>query len=405
MESLAAGGDAVARAPDGRVVFIDGAAPGDLVEVALIEQKARFARGRVIEVIEAGAARVVPPCPVADRCGGCPWQMVSAEGQRAAKQAIVERALGRLVSVRPIIAAPVALGYRLRATLHANGGRLGFLARRSHELVEHARCMALEPSLDEALALARAHEDGALARALGEEGALRGTVTPSGEVQLALEPGRGASLDALARIAAALLGRANIAGVLVDRAAVGAALVDAGAPSAAHWVSAAGFRQANHAQNDRLRALVCAALDASGRTVLELYAGDGNFTRDLAGARKLVAVEEDACAIARLQRSLPGVSAARAKVEDELARRVRAGERWDRVLLDPPRTGAKDAMAAIAGLEPTRVVYVSCDPATLARDARTLAGAGYTLVEAQPIDLMPQTDHTEVVLLAVRREA
>jgi 23S rRNA (uracil1939-C5)-methyltransferase len=147
LESLAAGGEAVARAPDGRVVFADGGVPGDLVEVVLSETKARFARGRVVEVIEASTARVTAPCPVADRCGGCPWQIVAEPAQRAAKQDIVERALRRLaVPVQPIIAAPTALGYRVRATLHANDGEIGFHARRSHALVSHAHCLALAPA-------------------------------------------------------------------------------------------------------------------------------------------------------------------------------------------------------------------------------------------------------------------
>jgi 23S rRNA (uracil1939-C5)-methyltransferase len=335
---------------------------------------------------------------------------VAESAQRAAKQGFVERALGKLeVPVAPIVAAPAGLGYRVRATMHTRGGVLGFHARRSHALVAVEHCPALEPGLDAALQAARGLP-------LGEDGVLRGTViaggggVAGGAVQLAIEPGRGADPRVIADAAASLVGTSGIAGVVISNAGgagereivFGAALLDAGEPGAPFFVSAAGFRQANHAQNDRLRALVRDALSADGARVLELYAGDGNFTRDLGAAVRIIAVEEDAAAVARLRRNVPRAEPHVGRVERVLrALPLRAGD-VDRILIDPPRAGAKEAMPTIARLGAERVVYVSCDPATLARDAAMLRAGGYRLVSATPIDLMPHTDHVETLLLATR---
>ena len=393
IESLGKGGDSVGRAEDGRVVFADGGVPGDLVLVELVEQKARWARGVVREIIEVGKERVPAPCEYQARCGGCPWQVAAMPTQLAAKQQIVERALRNLgVEVEPIVASPQTLGYRGRATLSVRHGKLGFFGRRSHEVVEIERCIALEPALDRALARA---SDG-LSRELGEEGVLRGTSAAQG-IHLAFEPGRGADLAALLARARRLVDE-GIVGMLVDGRAVGAALLDAGD----FLVSAAGFRQANAAQNDVLRRLVAQWLEPAGRTVLELYCGDGNFTRDLSSAAGVVAVEEDAAAFSRLRKNVPSATAVNARVERDVEQRARRGERHERVLLDPPRAGAKDAVQFIAALSPDRIVYVSCDVATLARDLAAFRALGYRTTRAVPVDLMPHTDHVEVVALLER---
>jgi 23S rRNA (uracil1939-C5)-methyltransferase len=173
--------------------------------------------------------------------------------------------------------------------------------------------------------------------------------------------------------------------------------------------SAAGFAQANRAQNRRLRDLVLssalAGLDRDAR-ILELYAGDGNFTRELAAGGCVVAVESDRQAAARLAtnlRALGETAALRCTIiADSCARAVRrlarAGERFDVAVLDPPRAGAADVLESLAQVGPRRIVYVSCDPMTLARDAERLARLGYLARVAQPIDMMPHTSHIEVVL-------
>ena len=395
--SLAFGGEAVGRGADGRVVFVAGGAPGDRVRARVVEDKRSFRRAELLEVLTAGA-RVEPPCPLADRCGGCPWQHVTVAAQQEAKYAIVARALGQATKagaeVRPLTTAPAALGYRTRARMSVRTGpgdrvTVGFVARRSHEVVAVDRCIALDPVLDGALQAARR----TLGALIGDEGALSGLVR-DGAVELAVQSGRGARTAALTTAAQALVGHDRIVRVTVD---------DPRAP-------AAGFAQANDAQNERLRQLVKDAAAVAGRRVLELYAGDGNFTRDLmADAAGGVAEEGDRHAVARLQELVARTAmagspwtVAREPAAPAVDRLVRAGERFDVVLLDPPRAGAADVIDGIARLAPERIVYVSCDPMTLARDVARLGTLGYAARTAWPVDMMPHTWHVEVVCLLTR---
>jgi 23S rRNA (uracil1939-C5)-methyltransferase len=380
LDSLAFGGEAVGRDGDGRVVFVAGGAPGDRVVVRVVEAKKSFVRAELLRVVAAGAARVAAPCPIVDRCGGCPWQHVAVDAQLAAKQAIVARALGKSgARVEPIVPSPAALGYRTRARMTARGGKLGFAGRKSHEIVDVERCLALDPLLDTAMQAARR----ALGGAIGEEGAIAGLVR-DGAVEIAIASGRGADRAALAAATKTLVGQAAIARVTVD---------ESSAP-------AAGFAQANAAQNETLRRLVRDAAAAADARVLELYAGDGNFTRELmSGARAGVAVEGDRAAVARLREAAPKWSVVAEPAARAVERLVRDGERFDVVVLDPPRAGAADVIARLAALAPARIVYVSCDPMTLARDLATLERAGYAARVAWPVDMMPQTWHVEVVCL------
>ena len=392
LDSLAFGGEAVGRAGDGRVVFVAGGAPGDRVLVRVVEDKRSFVRAELVGVVTAGGARVAPPCPIVDRCGGCPWQHVALDAQLAAKQAIVVRALGKLgARIEPIAPAPAPLGYRTRARMTVRGGAIGFAGRRSHEIVDVERCLALDPTLDAAMQAARR----ALGAAVGQEGAIAGLVR-QGAVELAVTSGAGADRALLAAAGRALVGQAAIARVTVD---------DADAP-------AAGFAQANAVQNETLRRRVREAARADGLRVLELYAGDGNFTRDLAAvAGAGVAVEGDRPAAARLRellRAHPTWQVANepaARAVERLARAATGGpERFDVVVLDPPRAGAADVMARLPALAPARLVYVSCDPMTLARDLAALSRHGYATRVVWPVDMMPQTWHVEVVALVEKGE-
>jgi 23S rRNA (uracil1939-C5)-methyltransferase len=411
IDALAFGGDAVGRDPSGRAVFVAGAAPGDLVEVALVEEKARFARGELVRVVEAGAVRREAPCPIAARCGGCPFMHVDEAAQREAKQAIVARALGRAapdVVVRPIAYDPDGtLGWRTRARMRIDGsGAIGFSGRRSHALVPVERCLALDPRLDAAL-----QEAARAARRAGlrAEGEIAGVVADDGRVHLALECEDERALGALEAAAGALVGVAGVVGVV---ARAGRREAVAGerelALASGERTSAAGFQQANARMNTRLRAAVVEllALDAAPvpPRLLELYAGDGNLTRAVAAAGpvRLLAVEGEPAAAARLRRNVAALAGVDARADDaaRAARRLAdAGERFDAVLLDPPRAGAADAVPHLARLGAARIVYVSCDPMTLARDVEALAKQGYAARVAQPFELMPQTSHVEVVCL------
>jgi 23S rRNA (uracil1939-C5)-methyltransferase len=420
VHALAAGGDAVGRDASGRAVFVAGAAPGELVLVRVRELHARWARGDLVEVTRASPARVEPPCALfASRaCGGCQWQHVDDATQQAQKQHTVAGALRRLVAagmeLRPLLAPVPPYGWRRRArfAVRLDGSGLadlygprtivGFHAPRDRGVCDVPACPQLEPALEAVLQAIRAAE----------------VVTGDGELHAIVgDAGAHVVLDAPcnATRAAALVGQAGIAGVAWrrdeprgagDRAAT---WTSAGAPSIEleNGLLARGddFAQASRAGNAALRALVRDALAAQpGERVLELYAGSGNFTRDLVAggatvtATDVAAVRETRAPSADARTPSPGAATfvagdAAAVVRDLGSRR----ERFDAILLDPPRTGALDVVAQLAAFAPARIVYVSCDPATFARDAEHLAKAGYAPRWAQALDLMPQTSHVELV--------
>jgi 23S rRNA (uracil1939-C5)-methyltransferase len=387
VESLAAGGDAVAH-DRGKVVFVPGGAPGDRVDAELDEEHAGWSRAHIVRVIEPGPSRVMPHCPLAAArtCGGCAWQHVARDAQLAAKQAIVAGALRKLegLAIDPIVRASPDRGWRRRARFHwvrprGEGAIVGLYAPRSRRVTDVAACPQLEPALDLALGAVRT-----LGPALGPRGELHVARAADGAIHVVID---GACA---ARAARALVGTAGIAGVRAGAQTFGAAAVelDEGVEGAAD-----DFAQASADGNRALGEVAASLLGAGdGRALLELYAGGGNLTRH-AVAQGWRVTATDA---ARPARALSGVDTITAPVGAALARL--RGRAFDAVLLDPPRTGAREAMAPIVATGAREVVYVSCDPATLARDAQALVAAGFAARRAVPLDLMPDTPHVEVVL-------
>lgn len=436
IEDLAPGGEGVGRAA-GRIVFVPFTAPGDraLVEVpdagqaGAGEPGAGAAHGALVAIERAGPVREAPPCrhfgPGGDLCGGCEWLHVAYAAQLSAKaRALGEtlRRLGRLEAgsyeLRPIVGSPAPLRYRTRAKFHLDRttGRLAFFQRRSHAVVPLAECHLLVPGLD---ALREA-----LAPALA-----RARLTPR---EVALEwselDRRGAALLVLPEVTAALRGRAEalvselpaLAGVVL-RGEDGPPAI-AGDPVLRHARDPADpgagvqrsrpdvFQQANRGAN---AALVAAALDLlrpDGEDVLELFCGAGNFTAPLAArARSVAAVESLGPALDLARTDLAASSNVRFFAGDALAlarafarERGPSARRFGAALLDPPREGAKGIGPALRDLGVARAVYVSCDPATFARDLRACAEAGFRVVAVQPVDMFPQTHHVEAVALLER---
>jgi 23S rRNA (uracil1939-C5)-methyltransferase len=433
--ALAAGGDGVARDANGRVTFVPRTAPGDVVRVRLTKQTKSFARGDVVEVLRPSAVRVPPPCEYfVAGCGGCQWQHVERAAQLAAKRAIVTNALRNLpgLVVDDVLDPAPPYGWRRRARFHVHGGKVGLYAYGSRDVIALTHCPQLESALDAALRVITplTPPDGELALLLGHKG----------EIVVGVERAW--------RGAAALIGRANIVGVIAGNDRHGDAIIEvepglSGGP----W----DFAQASAAGNAALVSVARSALSsissASGapspsgegprKRLLELHAGSGNFTRafiadgwdviasDVAAPTRpgenvrlvVAAPPEGSLHAARVEviAAAPMKSADDAHVDsakqvgdlrfevgaaDAVLARV-AGP-FDAIVLDPPRTGALEAMAGIAKHAPPLVVYISCDPATLARDAQKLVEAGYRAERAWPLDLMPQTSHVEVVLRLVR---
>jgi 23S rRNA (uracil1939-C5)-methyltransferase len=404
IDGLAPGGDAVGRqrdpagqetASNGRATFVPLAAPGERVRVRIEREKGRVAWGELVEIEHPSPARVTPPCPVFGVCGGCQWQHVEVGAQRAAKQAIVARALGGEVEVPAVRSAGAEYGYRDRAKWAVGkGGALGFRARRSHDVVDHVVdgryvCLLPGPELARAFPALRVMARGLapeieIEAQAGADGVhvnvVRADVTSASHVRREVDRLEAAGVVGLSVGGKNLWGRET-----VDVGEVG---------SAPLRVPAGGFAQVGRAANAALVAAVVEAMGDDPGEVVELYAGSGNFTRHLVERwpGRVRASDGDPAAVARGRVGVPGAawSAGVPTVEA------------DTVLLDPPREGADRAHLSAAARARRKIVYVSCDPQTLGRDARILAEAGFRPVSAVALDLMPQTFHVEVVTVFLR---
>lgn len=412
IERLSQLGEGVASL-DGRTVFVEGALPGEQVR-ARVRQEGHVLRGELLAVLQPSPDRRPPSfCPVADRCGGCGWMHLQEGAQRTAKVQIVLSALEHLggldvsaLEVRSLLHGTRAMGYRRRAVLHAFPGGLGLYGRRSHDPVVLEACPALEPPLQQAPGV------------LGDR--LRPILKDVDEVELLASGGEWAFAVHL-RDRLKPRHRAAVEGAVRAGGAAGAVLVPREGPPvllgqptlrdelAPRLLRPDAFAQV---QGEGNRMLVEAAVELLALTrqerVLELYAGNGNFTFSLAErAGSVVAVESGraafdlatrAAAEAKVQ-NVRFVLGSAEKVADGLAK---GGERFDALLLDPPRTGARGVAGWAERLDVRRVVYVACDAAALARDARDLAGRGYRPGVLQLVDLFPQTHHIEAVMSFAR---
>ena len=392
IHALAAGGDGVGRDPDGRAVFVAATAPGDQVRARIVESHARWARGELVTIEAPGPGRIEPACAhfAARRCGGCDWAHVDAATQHAAKHAVVVGAVRRLIAagatVAPLVTPEPAWGWRRRVRLASTATALGLHAPRSHEVTDLDACPQQAPAVVAAVTAVRAAR-GALGLGVGEVHVAAG---PHGAHVVIDAPCRGEA-------AAALVGAGGIVGVRWGGGHAGATtvLLEDGLP-----VAADEFAQAGAAGNRALRSLVIeAAALVPGIRVLELYAGNGNLTRDLVATGAVVTATD--LALPR-HHAAPGARFVAGPAAEVMAAERRGGAAWELIVLDPPRTGAREVIDAIAASGAARVVYVSCDPATFARDGERLIAAGWRPGTITPIDLMPQTAHVELVATFVR---
>ncbi len=429
---LAAGGDGVGKLDDGRTVFVPRTAPGDLVELSPPRNHARFARARLAQVLAPGSDRVVPRCGhyIRDDCGGCQWQHLDPGAQREAKRVIVADALRRIARldppVAPVVAGDADWGYRTRITLAVGPGRryAGF-----HPLEQATRVFPLD------------HCDLAAPPLMTLWAALkrRLTLLPPDVEQLVLRLDRDQRLHVVVRAAGEqvwarageLAGRIADSGVSATiwwQPAGGAARVLAGAPDA---FPATVFEQVNPQLGDRIRDFAIERLgDLRGVHVWDLYSGTGDTTDRLVALGATVeSMELDRRAVEVAERRWRAAAgAAPDSQRPEPATIVRHTGRVEElvgtlacpgaVIANPPRAGIDGRVVqALLDRRPARLVYVSCDPATLARDlgrlCRSIAGPPdpraaapaspaaepFRLSLVQPFDLFPQTAHVETVAL------
>ncbi len=406
IRAIAAGGEGVGRLPDGCAVFVHRTAPGDEVEVAVTRRRQRWARANLVELLHPGEGRRQPPCPFYDHCGGCTLQHLTEETQRRAKADILAQVLARVggveVATPTVLSAPQAWRYRNRMTFVlrrlGNGVAAGLHALGEPDRIVEVddRCLLPEPAVGRAWARVRA----ALAARpqllppVQSDVQLTVRATFAGEVLLHVTGG-GGGWDAreLARATGPWLGAWQRTPDGRLRRLLGVTGED---DLAGERVCVAGdsFVQVNREAAALLYQEVERQTgDVLGTRVVEAYADVAIVSRRLARAGgRLVALEGNPHAAAEARRA-GGFEVVTGAVERHLAAALPA----EVVILNPPRAGlGADVVATLLSTPPRRVVYVSCDPATLARDVRRLAGS-FTLADLRCVDLFPQTAHVETV--------
>lgn len=373
IEKLAIGGAGVAR-HDGLVVFVPDAAPGDELLVEITTKKKNFAEAQIVKILKPGPARRTPPCPIADRCGGCNLQHLTESEQRHQKQLMVQETLSKFLPgmelpFLPLKESPLSFRYRNRIQPKYAQGKFGFFSRRSHEIVEAKDCPITEELLTQEFAAIKAELDKKF---------LKTKETQRLEIYL----------DQSEKPRWLLMGEEK---------------------------EGMGFSQVNRFQNEDL---INTVLNWSEGTeyerIFDLYAGGGNFTFPLAEkyrAQKIIAAELDSKLVQKAHDKMQSLGSLNKRMTYYLSdvtaflRRVKLQSK-DLILLDPPRAGADEfVMTALAQAGVAKIIYISCHPVSLARDLKYFFEAQKSaplshklkLTRLQCFEMFPQTDHVETI--------
>ncbi len=377
IESVAFGGEGVGRV-DNFVVFVPFAAPGDELEVEIVQLKKKFARGKILQIVKPSPLRVSPLCRYYENCGGCCYQHVNYEYQPEIKKKQVEeifRKIGKIATppVTVIKAASKVYHYRGKAEFHSlrtsNGFKIGFLDVSGREIVDIERCEIMEETINEKL---RARRENIQTQHNNDD---RLTIWS----------------DPLADQKDAVMRTVKGKKFLVPRR---------------------GFFQANLYLTNQLVDEVCRlAMSNEINTLIDAYCGSGLFSIFLAPySQRVVGIEISEKSVKYAQvnaanANVKNVRFIRGKVENILSGEFLSSRNEnDLIVLDPPRSGCSESvLKAIADLKPQKVIYVSCNPATQARDVKYLNEHGYALLSLLPVDMFPQTEHVEVIGLLETR--
>lgn len=360
IEKLAVGGYGVGR-HEGLVIFVPYSVPGDEVVVEITEQKSNHAFAEIKSFIKKSSERVEPPCQYFESCGGCNWQHIQPEAQLKYKENLVRENLKKFLKedifVSPIIPSPQPWRYRNRVQLSAVGKEIGFRKRKSHAVVDIADCLIIEKPLSEALPQIRS------SLSTGEK-----------RIELFLTPRNEVKWEEIENVE-----------------------------------DGAGFSQVNRFQNEGLIAKALEAIELPPRSILELYAGSGNFTWPFAkkfSSTEITAVELNSKLTKKaleMKKSFPKVQFINADV-DSFIRRWPV-EQHDLVFLDPPRQGATSlVMKSLGSSGISHVLYLSCHPVSLGRDLADFMAAAkksrksYRIQVVQPFEMFPHTDHVETLV-------
>jgi 23S rRNA (uracil1939-C5)-methyltransferase len=440
IEKAVNGGYGLARRENGHIVLIRHVLPGETVMARIILEKKGFAEAVPIAILEASPHRIPPPCPHHGICGGCDLQHCDYDHQLQIKRQIIGDLLQRapqhsLSQAVPLLAAPLAspriFGYRQRLRLQvSDNGVPGFRRFHSHQCVPITRCLLAPPELNRAL------------QQLRLQGSFHRLLRLSTELELLLNPASSGVVCLFHLVRKARPADIKLAETLTASVPELEGIMFSGQdflpvsihrngearppsslslelllppfpghtdkPVALAW-EASGFCQVNLEQNQKLIQTVLDLCRADqGSSVLDLFCGMGNFSIPLAmGCASLLGVEGQGAAIRQARQNSERAGLANTRFEKSPIHQycqtlAAAGERFDCVVIDPPRQGAPELAPLLARLTGQRLIYISCDPATLCRDLGALTSAGFRLRKLQPVDMFPQTHHIETVALLER---
>ena len=398
-ENWAYGGEVMGRLPDGRAVFVPFALPGELVRIELVEEKRGYARASLRDVIEPSPKRIQPRCKHYTECGGCHYQHISYSLQLDAKTEVLKDTLQRIggfaqdeldVLVKSAVGAPSPWFYRNHVQFHVDeAGRLGFRASRSDKIIPIEECFMPEENLNQVWPQLELEPNPNLSRV-----ALRSGVEDDMMLVLETEDDEGLDFALDVPLAAVQLGPSTIH-VLSDTAELEIEVLDY-----TFQISAGAFFQVNTPMAAAMVEHLMNHLPLTPESiVLDVYCGVGLFSAFIAPeVAQLIGIEENPLAVEDFSVNLDAfenVSIYEAAAEDVLPG---LDEMADIILVDPPRAGlGLPVLDAIASLKPKMLAYISCDPSTLARDAKRLRSAGFRLEQITPFDLFPQTYHIESI--------
>jgi 23S rRNA (uracil1939-C5)-methyltransferase len=417
---------------DGKVCFVPFSCPGDEVSLRIISEKKSYSTANIAEILKPSPLRVAPLCPLFGTCGGCNWQHIGYQAQLEQKRSIFADALRKGARagaelIEEIIPATMQYGYRSRMQFKVSASdgslRIGFFRHASHQIEDAANgCPIALPSINQVLKIFRE-----LLRNYPAVGSVSQLSIDSGTDELIVIIHQTGSFSAENRnyfaeksdVFAPCTGLFFLSNTQTGCEKIWGSSeisyrMNRTNPDREQMTLTyppGGFAQVHQQQNGAILSVIrrFGAFSATD-TLLDLYCGNGNFSLPLADeVASVVGVEGNVASIAaaehnRLQNRVANARFFCDDVTPSLERLADQGQQFNKVLLDPPRAGAAEAVPGIARLRPDTIIYVSCDPSTLARDCTLLAPFGYRVVSSVPVDMFPQTYHIESVTLLKQRE-
>jgi len=411
IEKLVYGGSGIGRS-QGKAIFVDGGVPGDLLDVEIINDKRDYAESKIDKIIKPSPERTEPLCPVFGICGGCQWQHMNYSLQLKAKEEILSETLFRIGGIRepviePIVSSPKEYYYRKRVTLSiwpAEGRYfVGYHEGKSLDKVPIAGCPIASEEINLAInklsdSISHINEDIYFpfdrVHISSENGEAYITLMPYGYLKSKDREIFSSFLgDSLKPESGSFSGESEC-------------VFEFDLLGLKFFSTPSEFVQANKRINETLIETVIDWAEPSGEdNVLELYSGIGNFSLHLAKkVKRIDAVDINRKAIRLAKRSadknsIGNVAFHFSSSERFIFNAVKRGRRYNLVLLDPPREGAREILKGLIEMSPDRIIYVSCNPATLARDLKRLIEGNYRIMKIRPFDMFPQTYHIETVAL------